>query len=273
MVGHDDRRRAGLLGFEGALDGHDALDDKGLVQDAHDLPQLFHALAAGRRVAVFQEGQAGGVHVHGHGKAAALPGLLHLGPDGVDVPGLDGGHAQAAGRRNGAGGLGHDVGVGAVAGKGRDARLCAGPHQHVIVGHVGVGVRVVEVDRPHRPRKEGIAEAAPEQLAACVDLAAGAQNIHVQPDLGPLVIVADGGVPHPLGPRAGDAVAAGHAVADWARLAGIAQLLPGIVQYVCIGHIHPPWFHPGRHPPPFFSVPMIPPAARRVKMPGRRKIF
>src|SRR5699024_1275561 len=55
VVGHDDRRRAGLLGFEGALDGHDALDDKGLVQDAHDLPQLFHALAAGRRVAVFQD--------------------------------------------------------------------------------------------------------------------------------------------------------------------------------------------------------------------------
>ena len=143
VVGHHDGSGTGLLGLQRAPDGHDALDDEGPLGQLNDLGQLGHALAACRRSHVLEEGQAGGVHVHGHGKAAAGLGLRHLLLNGVDVPRLDGGHAAAVGIADGLGGHGHDVGVGAVAGEGGDAALGAGPHQHVVVGHVGVGIGVM----------------------------------------------------------------------------------------------------------------------------------
>ena len=263
MVGDHDGRRAGFLRFERSFDRHDPLDDEGLVEDAGDLTQLGGALAAGRRVAVLQKGQAGGVHIHRHRKAAALFGLRHLGPDGAHIPRLDGGHPAACRRRDGPGGLGHDVGVGAVPGEGRDPPRRAGADQHIVVAHVVVGVRIVQVDRPHRPRKEGVAEGAPEQLAAGVRLAAGAEGIHIQPDLRPLVVVADGGVPRPLGPRAGDAVAAGAPVADQAGAAALAQRFAGAAQQVVVSHGTSSLF-------PLCSAPIIRRPGRRVK---RRKIF
>ena len=153
---------------------------------------------------------------------------MRNGLDGVDVPGLDGGHAAAVRRSDGLGGHGHHVGVGAVTRKGGDTVLRAGAHQHIVIGHVVVGVGVVEVHRTHGAREEGQLETLAEQLHMGVGGAVLAQGIHVDPNLGPLIIIADGRVPHALGTGAGDLVPAGHAVAHRASLAVLTDALPRI---------------------------------------------
>ena len=234
MVGHHDGSGTGFLGLQSALDGHDALDDEGTLRQLDDLRQLFHALAAGGRGHILEEGQTGGIHVHGHRKAAAGLGLCHLLFDGVDVPGLDGGHAaavvlfQCLGRR-----LDHG-GIGAVAGKGRNAVVRAGTHQHVIVGHVVVGLGIVQVHRTHRAGKEGVFELLAEQLQRSVRGAAGAQGVHVHPDVRPLIIIADGGIAHALGTRAGDLVLAGRTVAHRAGLAVFADAPDTSLSYILL---------------------------------------
>ena len=230
VVGYHDGGGTGLLGLQRALDGHDALDDEGTLGQLDELSQLGHALAAGRRGHILEEGQAGGIHVHCHGEAAAGLGLCHLLFNGVDVPGLDGRHAAAIGIADGCGGHGHDVGVGAVAGEGGDAALGAAAHQHVVVGHVGVDVGVVEVHRAHRAGEEGVLEAAAKQLHVGIGGAVLAEGIHVHTDVGPLIIIADGRVAHALCAGAGDLILAGHAVAHRAGLAVFADALAGIGQ-------------------------------------------
>ena len=232
VVGHHDGGGTGLLGLESALDGHDALDDEGTLGQLDDLSQFGHALAAGRRGHVLEEGQTGGIHIHCHGEAAAGLGLCHLLFNSVDVPGLNGRHAAAIGIADGLGGHCHDVGVGAVAGEGSNTALGAGPHQHVVVGHVGVDVGVVEVHRAHRAGEEGVLEAAAEQLHVGIGGAVLAEGIHVHTDVGPLIIIADGRVAHALCAGAGDLVLAGHAVAHRAGLAVFADALAGIGQNI-----------------------------------------
>ena len=117
-------------------------------------------------------------------------------------------------------------GVGAVAGKGGDAVLRAGADQHIVIGHVGVGVRVVEVHRADRACEEGQAEALAEQFHMGVGGAVLAQGVHVDSDVGPLIIIADGCVTHTLGTGAGDLVFAGHAIAHRAGRAVFADTLP-----------------------------------------------
>ena len=232
MVGYHDGGGTGLLGLQRTLDGHDALDDEGTLGQLDDLSQFSHALAAGRRGHILEEGQAGGIHVHCHGKAAAGLGLCHLLFNSVDVPGLDGRHAAAVGAADGLGGHGHNVRIGAVASKGGDTALGAGPHQHVVVGHVGVGIGVVEVHRTHRAGEEGVLEAAAEQLHVGIGGAVLAEGIHVHTDVGPLIIIADGRVAHTLCTGAGDLILAGHAVAHRAGLAVFADALAGIGQNI-----------------------------------------
>ena len=232
MVGYHDSGGTGLLGLEGALDGHDALDDEGSLGQLDDLGQLGHALAAGRRGHILEEGQAGGIHVHCHGKAAAGLGLRHLLFNSVDVPGLDGRHAAAVGIADCLGGHGHNVRIGAVAGKSSNTALGAGPHQHVVVGHVGIDVGVVEIHRAHRAGEEGVLEAAAEQLHVGIGSAVLAEGIHVHTDVGPLIIIADGRVAHALCAGAGDLILAGHAVAHRAGLAVFADALAGIGQNI-----------------------------------------
>ena len=232
MVGYHDGGGTGLLGLESTLDGHDALDDEGTLGQLDDLSQFGHALAAGRRRHILEEGQAGGIHIHCHGEAAAGLGLCHFLLDGVDVPGLDGRHAAAISVANGLGGHGHNVRIGAVAGKGSNTALGAGAHQHVVVGHVGVDVGVVEVHRAHRTSKEGVLETATEQLHMGVGSAVLAEGIHVHTDVGPLIIIADSRIAHALCAGAGDLILAGHAVAHRAGLAVFADALAGIGQNI-----------------------------------------
>ena len=237
MVGDHDGSSTGFLGLEGTLDGHHTLDDEGALGQLDDLGQLGNALAAGGRGHILQEGQTGGIHVHGNGKAAAGLGLLHLGLDSVNVPGLDGGHTAAACSANGLGGHSHHVGVGAVTRKGGNAVFGTGAHQHVIVGHIGVGVGIVEVYRTHRACKEGILEGFAKQLHTGVGGAVLAQGVHVHPDLRPLIIIADGRIAHAFGTGAGDLVFAGHTVAHGAGLAVLPDALAGIVQNISVIHI------------------------------------
>ena len=236
MVGHHDGGGTGLPGLQSTLDGHHTLDDEGPLGQLHDLGQLFHALAAGRRGHVLEEGQACCIHVHSHGKAAAGLGLRHLFLDGVDVPGLDGGHTAAACRADGLGGHFHHGGVGAVTGKGGNAVLGAGAYQHVVIGHIGVGLGVVQVHRTHRACKEGVFELLAKQFKRGIRGAALTQGVHVHTDLGPLIIIADGGIAHALGTGARDLVFAGHAVAHRAGLAVFANALTGIGQHFRISH-------------------------------------
>ena len=163
--------------------------------------------------------------------------MFHLGLDSVNVPGLDGGHTAAACSANGLGGHGHHVRVGAVTRKGGNAVFGTGAHQHVIVGHIGVGVGIVEVHRTHRACKEGILEGFAKQLHAGVGDAVLAQGVHVHPDLRPLIIIADGRIAHALGTGAGDLVFAGHTVAHGAGLAVLPDALAGIVQNISVIHI------------------------------------
>ena len=200
---------------------------------AEVLPEIAAALK-GTGVKVLVDG---GIHVHGNGKAAAGLGLLHLGLDSVDVPGLDGRHAAAACSANSFGGHGHHIGIGAVTRKGGNAVFGAGAHQHIIVGHIGVGVGIVEVHRTHRACKEGILEGFAKQLHTGVGGAVLAQGVHVHPDLRPLIIIADGRIAHALGTGAGDLVFAGHAVAHGAGLAVLPDALAGIVQNISVIHI------------------------------------
>ena len=236
VVGHHDGSGTGLLRLQCALNGHHALDDEGALRQLHDLGQLLHTLAAGGRGHVLQEGQTRCVHVHGHGKAAAGLGLCHFLADGINVPRLDGGHAAAARSANGAGSHLHHGGVGAVAGKGSNAVFGTGAHQYIVIGHIGVGIGVVQVHCTHRACKEGIAEAFAEQLQRGVRCTAGAQGVHVYPDIGPLIIIADSGIAHALGTRAGDLVFTGHAVAHRAGLAVLTNAGTGIGKYFRISH-------------------------------------
>ena len=236
VVGHHDGSGTGLLRLQCALDGHHALDDEGALRQLHNLGQFLHALAAGGRGHVFQEGQTRCIHIHGHGKAAAGLGLCHFLADGVDVPRLDGGHTAAARSANGAGSHLHHGRVGAVTSKGSNAVFGTGAHQYIVIGHIGVGIGVVQVHCAHRARKEGIAEAFAEQLQRGVRCTAGAQGVHVYPDIGPLIIIADSGIAHALGTRAGDLVFTGHAVAHRAGLAVLTNAGTGIGKYFRISH-------------------------------------
>ena len=236
VVGHHDSSRAGFLCLPCALNGHNTLDDEGALGQLDDLGKLCHALAACGRSHVLQEGQTGCVHIHGHGKAAAGLGLGHFFLNGINVPGLDGGHAAAVCCANGLGGHLHNGGVGAVAGKGSDAVLCTGAHQHIIIGHIGIGFGVVQVHSTHRACKERVLEALAKQLNMGVRGAALAQGVHVHADLGPLIIIADGRIAHALGTGAGDLVFAGHAVAHRAGLAVFSDALARIGQHFRISH-------------------------------------
>ena len=137
----------------------------------------------------------------------------------VDIPGLDGGHAaavvlfQCPGRR-----LDHG-GVGAVAGKGGDARAGTGGHQNVIIGQVVVLVAVVQLHGAHRRGKHGQGHLLAEEIIAGVHGHVLTDGVHVHAQLLPLLIVADEAGADSLGAGAGHGVLAGHAVAHGTGLA------------------------------------------------------
>ena len=235
MVGNQNGVRTGLQGFQRALDGHNALDDEGQTSRFLDFPQLLHSLAARGGIHTLQERQTRRVNVHGGGEGAALPDQRHLLPDQFHVPGLDGGYAHAAHGGNGTGGLNHNVGVQAVAGKGGNARLGAAADQRGIIGLVIVFVAVVQRNGTDRARKNRSGEGSAEEGESRIRIAAGTQSVHVHPDLLPGVIVPDRRIAYTLGSGAGNRIAAGQAVADGARLA-LAHIAFGLGHCFLISH-------------------------------------
>ena len=231
----------GLQGLFRPGHGHDALGDEGLFRHVHDLAQLLHGLAAGGGRHVLQEGQAGGVDVHGDGKGIGGLHQIHLLADGVQVPGLDGGHAAAAVFGDGSGGTLHDGGIRAVAGEGGDAGLGAGGHQDVIVDLVAVLVAIVERQGAHRGGKDRQVHRPAEQGEGGVHRLVGTDGVHVDAQLLPLLIVADEAGADALGTGAGNAVFAGQAVAHGTGFAVGAHCAPGLFQNFLISHdISPP---------------------------------
>ena len=237
MVGDHDAAGAGLQGLQRAVDGHDTLEDEGLTGHSGDLLQLLHRLAAGGRGQVFQEGQTGGVNVHGDGEGIGSLHQFHLLPDGVHVPGLHGGHAAAAVLFQGLGSGLHDGGVGAVAGEGGDTGLGAGGHQDVVVGQVVVLVAVVELHGAHGSGEHGQGHLVAEQLKGGIHGLVLADGVHVYAQLLPLLVVADEAGADALGAGAGDGVLAGQAVAGGAGLAVGAHAGPGVCQDLLICHM------------------------------------
>ena len=219
MVGHHNARRAGLQSLFRAPDGHDPLQNKGHPGVFDDLPQLGHCLGAGGGIEPLQEGQAGGVDVHGEHLGPGGLALVQLGKEGVPVPGLHGGDALAAVLTNGLGGGGEDGGVGAVAGEGGDAGVYAGGHQNLIIPLVGELVAVVELYRPHRAGEDGQVVGLAEQGKPGVHRAVFADGVHIQAHLLPGVVVPGGHGSRALGAGTGHGVFAGAAVAHRARLA------------------------------------------------------
>ena len=61
----------------------------------------------------------------------------------------------------------------------------------------------MEVHRAHGTSKEGVLEAAAEQLHVGVGSSVLAEGIHVHTDVGPLIIIADGRVAHAFAPGPG----------------------------------------------------------------------
>lgn len=176
--------------FRAPPDGHDALDDEGLLGIVDDLPQLLHGLAAGGRRQPLQEGQARRVNVHGHGHGVRPAHGVQLGKHRFHVPGLHRRHAQAPGGGDGVQSALHHGGIGAVAGEGGDARLGAGGHQNVVVGQIVVFIPIVELHGPHGGGEDGGGKLPPEQGEGGVDGRIFADGVHVDAHLLPLLIVA-----------------------------------------------------------------------------------
>ena len=235
MVGHHNARRTGLHSLFRTLGRHDAFQDKGHPGFVGDLLQLLHRFAARGRGQVLQKGQARRINVHRQRKAAGLPCHRHFLGDGRIIPRLDGGDAEAAVGRNGRRCALHHLGVGAVAGKGGNARSRAGWHQDGIIIHIVVLVAVVQRHSAYRPGKERIFERTAKQLQTGIRGKILVDGVHVQPHAAPGVKVADRHRAAALGTRAGDVAAAGAAVAHGAGMAG-AHLPAGRLQQFFVIH-------------------------------------
>ena len=240
MVGDHDAGGPGLQGLFRSADGHDALENEGLARHGRDLLQLVHGLAACRGRQPLQEGQSGGVDVHGDG--AGIGGLhqVHLLPDGVQVPGLHRGHAAAVvGLQSVCGPL-HDGGIGAVAGEGQDACLGAAVHQHVVVAQVVKLVAVVQGHGAYGTGHDGDDQLLAEEVVSGVGVTIFTDGVHVDAQLLPLLVAADGAGAQSLGAGAGDRIFAGKTVAHRAG-AALAHAGPGLLQNFLISHfLFPP---------------------------------
>ena len=118
VIGDNDAGSTGFQRFFSAPYRHDAFEKEGLACHGGDLLQLLHGFAACGGIQSLQEGQTGGVDIHGDG--AGIGGLyqIHFMADRFQIPGLHGGNAAAAvGFQRCCGGF-HDGGIGAVAGEG-----------------------------------------------------------------------------------------------------------------------------------------------------------
>ena len=237
MVGNHDGGGAGFHSLLGAGHGHDALDDEGHFGVVHDLLHLVNRLAAGVGVHGLQEGQARAVHVHGRGENVVLVQNIQLFKHKLLVPGLDGGAADTAVFHHIHHGAFHDVRVHAVAGEGHDAVLIGSLDEDGVILLILVLGAVVHVQCAQGSGEDGGAEFPAEQGKGDVRGGVGAEGVHVDANLLPLVKVPGGHIAGVLAAGAGHGIAAGAAVADGASLTVGADTVPGGSQNLIVIHV------------------------------------
>ena len=236
MVGDDDALRAGLDGLLRAAHGHYALDDEGHLGVGDYLAQLGDGLAARVGVHGLEEGEARAVDVHGGGEDIVLVEDVELLHDGLDVPGLNRGHAHAADLVHRGDRTLHNLGVDAVAGEAHGAVFDRRGDEDVVVGEVVVGVGVVHGQGAYRGGEDGQAELAAEEAEFGGGHVVVAYRVHVDEDALPGVIVARRAVARVLGAGAGHGVGAGLAVADRTRLAVGPDVGACFLEDFVVGH-------------------------------------
>ena len=239
MVGDHDAGGSGLQGLSGPRGRHDALDEEGDLDILDDLPQLRHRLGARGGRQPLEEGQAGGVDVHGEHLGPGGLRTVQLGEQGVPVPGLHRGDAPAPGGADGGGGGGEYVRIGAVAGEGGDACVRTGGDQDIIVLHVVELVPIVEIHRAHGTGEDGELIGLAKEREAGVHRLVLTDGIHVETKCLPRLIVVDGHGAGTLGARTGHRAAAGPAIAYRAGFTVGTAAGAGGRQYVLIGHKNP----------------------------------
>ena len=235
MVGDDDTSGTGFQGLFRTLHRHDALEDKGLACHGSDVLELIHGLAAGGGSHPLQERQTGGVNVHGDG--AGISGLyqIHFLTDGLQIPGLHSGNTAAAVGFQGIHGAFHDGGVGAVTGEGEDTGFGTALHQYIVIAQIVIFVAVMHSHGTNGAGHYGDRQLVAEEIIRGVHITVFADGVHIDAQLLPFLVVADGAGAQTLGTGTGDRVFAGEAVAHRAGVA-FAHAGPGLLQNFLISH-------------------------------------
>ena len=203
-----------------------------------DLAHFRDGLAAGVAAELFEEGETRGVDVHRGGEDIMRDHVVELCKHRLAIPGLDRRDRKPAERGAVGDRVLHDLGVDAVARKGKDAAVDGGLHHLGVIALVMVLRAVVHIHGAERGDKERRGEAAAEQLKGNIGITdILAERVHVHEDLLPFVIVARGGIAGRLAAGTGDVVAAGLAVADRAGHAMRRCVLSGFFEYFFVFHI------------------------------------
>ena len=237
MVGNNDGGSTGLGCSKGTLDGHDAFDDKRLPGLLNNLVKLLGGLASCGRSKTLKERKTCCIDIHGNRKGSGLLNHAELLLKRVNVPRLDRGNASAVICLDGSGGSLDYVGVRAVAREGNDAGLCSGGNQNVIVLNVVVLIAVVEFYCADGACHHRDAKILSEEAEGGIRLLVLCDRVHVDTDLLPGFIVADGNVSDALGSRSRHDAAAGTAVADGTGFAEGAAAGPCVFKYFLICHV------------------------------------
>ena len=180
------------------------------------------------------------VDVHRDGEGLGFLHERELFADRVPVPRLDGRYAAAAIALERRSRTLDDLRVGAVAGKGEDARVCTRAHKDTIISKIVVFVPVVKTHRAHRRGECRNCKRPAKERERGVHRRIFADGVHVDADLAPLFRVADKARAFALGAGAGNGVAAGLAVAVVARLAVRPNTGPCVLQHFLISHVKLP---------------------------------
>ena len=237
MVGNNDGGSTGLGCSKSTLDGHDTFDDKRLPGLLNNLVKLQGGLASCGRSKTLKERKTCCIDIHGNRKGSGLLDHAELLLKRVNVPGLDRGNASAVICLDGSGCSLDYVGIGAVAREGNDACICSGGNQNVIVLDVVVLIAVVELYCADGACHHRDAKILSEEAEGGIRLLVLCDGIHVDTDLLPGFVVADGNVSDSLGSGTRHDAAAGTAVADGTGFAEGAAAGPCVFKYFLICHV------------------------------------
>ena len=196
-----------------AARSHNTLNDKGHVGIIDNFTHLRNRLASRVGIHRFQEREAGAVNVHGGGENVIIIQNIKLFKNSLFVPGLDGGHTDAANLDHVLNGTFHDFRVDAVAGERHHAVFIRGFNQNRVVCKVVVLGSVMHIDGAEGSHEYRGAECAAEHFKGHVGIGIRAQSIHVDTDFLPFVKVACGNIAGSFAAGAGHSVRTGTSVA------------------------------------------------------------